>query len=193
MTSATLPVQTLAASADAAAGTADQGTLAGLFTALLQTKLRIEPILAGILVAAGLYTVNYAVLGGQSNLYLQYETVNSAGATVNEASPTIYKNFAALFAGTDSALLDTNAQVLIHQPMGGTGDGHTQQTDIQIVADETRWIRQHLNELLAEATGQPIERINADTERDNYMRADEACAYGLVDKVISSRNDGQER
>ena len=68
-----------------------------------------------------------------------------------------------------------------------------QQTDIQIVADETRWIRQHLNELLAEATGQPIERINADTERDNYMRADEACAYGLVDKVISSRNDGQER
>lgn len=89
------------------------GALAGLFTALLQTKLRIEPILAGILVAAGLYTVNYAVLGGQSNLYLQYETVNSAGATVNEASPTIYKNFAALFAGTDSALLDTNAQVLI--------------------------------------------------------------------------------
>ena len=68
-----------------------------------------------------------------------------------------------------------------------------QQTDIQIVADETRWIRQHLNELLAEATGQPIERINADTERDNYMRAEEACAYGLVDKVISSRNDGQER
>lgn len=89
------------------------GALAGLFTALLQTKLRIEPILAGILVAAGLYTVNYAVLGGQSNLYLQYETVNSAGATVNEASPTIYKNFAALFAGTDNALLDTNAQVLI--------------------------------------------------------------------------------
>ena len=83
-----------------------------------------------------------------------------------------------------------NSMVLIHQPSSGVSG---QQTEIQIVADETRWIRQHLNELLAEATGQPIERINADTERDNYMRADEACAYGLVDKVISSRNDGQER
>lgn len=89
------------------------GALAGLFTALLQTKLRIEPILAGILVAAGLYTVNYAVLGGQSNLYLQHETVNSAGAPVMEASATIYKNFAGLFSGVDSPLMDTNAQVLL--------------------------------------------------------------------------------
>lgn len=89
------------------------GALAGLCTALLQTRLRIEPILAGILVAAGLYTVNYAVLGGQSNLYLQYQTVNAAGAPVNESSPTIYKNFAALFAGTDSSLLSADAQVLI--------------------------------------------------------------------------------
>lgn len=89
------------------------GALAGCFTALLQTKLRIDPILAGILVAAGLYTVNYAVLGGQSNLYLQYDTVNAAGAAVKEASPTIYKNFAALFEGIDSPLLDTNDQVLL--------------------------------------------------------------------------------
>lgn len=89
------------------------GALAGLCTALLQTRLRIEPILAGILVAAGLYTVNYAVLGGQSNLYLQYQTVNAAGAPVNESSPTIYKNFAALFAGADSPLLGADAQVLI--------------------------------------------------------------------------------
>ena len=77
-----------------------------------------------------------------------------------------------------------NSMVLIHQPSSGVSG---QQTDIQIVADETRWIRQRLNEILAEATGQPIEKINADTERDNYMRASEACAYGLVDKVISSR------
>ena len=89
------------------------GALAGFFTALLQTRLRIEPILSGILVAAGLYTVNYAVLGGQSNLYLQYETVNDAGAAVNESSPTIYKNFAALFNGVDSGFLDSNAQVLL--------------------------------------------------------------------------------
>ena len=89
------------------------GALAGFFTALLQTKLRVEPILAGILVAAGLYTVNYAVLGGKSNLYLQYETVNASGAVVNEASPTIYKNFASLFSGTDNLLSDTNTQVLL--------------------------------------------------------------------------------
>ena len=79
-----------------------------------------------------------------------------------------------------------NSMVLIHQPSSGV---QGQQTDIQIVADETRWIRQRLNEILSEATGQPIEKINADTERDNYMRAAEACAYGLVDKVITTRAD----
>lgn len=79
-----------------------------------------------------------------------------------------------------------NSMVLIHQPSSGVSG---QQTDIQIVADETRWIRQRLNEILSEATGQPIETINADTERDRYMRASEACAYGLVDKVITSRHD----
>ena len=77
-----------------------------------------------------------------------------------------------------------NAMILIHQPSSGV---EGQQTDIQIVADETKWIRQHLNELLSEYTGQPIEKVNADTERDNYLRAAEAAAYGLVDKVISSR------
>ena len=69
------------------------GALAGFFTALLQTRLEVEPILSGILVAAGLYTVNYTMLGGQSNLYLQYDTVNAAGSPVKEASPTVYKEW----------------------------------------------------------------------------------------------------
>ena len=77
-----------------------------------------------------------------------------------------------------------NSMILIHQPSSGA---QGQQTDIQIVADETKWIREHLNQLLADATGQSIERINADTERDRYMRAAEACEYGLVDKVLTSR------
>jgi len=77
-----------------------------------------------------------------------------------------------------------NSMVLIHQPSSGV---EGQQTDIQIVADETKWIRQHLNEILADATGQPIEKVNADTERDNYLRAQQALEYGLVDKVIKSR------
>ena len=79
-----------------------------------------------------------------------------------------------------------NSMATIHQPSSGV---QGQQTDIQIVADETKWIRQHLNELLSDYTGQPIEKVNVDTERDNYLRAQEACDYGLVDRVISSRND----
>lgn len=79
-----------------------------------------------------------------------------------------------------------NSMVLIHQPSSGV---EGQQTDIQIVADETKWIRQHLNQILADATGQPIEKVNADTERDNYLRANEAFEYGLVDRVISSRTE----
>ena len=79
-----------------------------------------------------------------------------------------------------------NSMVLIHQPSSGV---EGQQTDIQIVADETKYIREHLNEILSEATGQPIEKVNADTERDNYLRAQQALEYGLVDRVISSRND----
>jgi ATP-dependent Clp protease protease subunit len=81
-----------------------------------------------------------------------------------------------------------NSMILIHQPSSGVKG---QQTDIQIVADETLRLRKHMNEMLADYTGQPIETIQADTERDNYMSADEACAYGLVDKVIKSRADGE--
>ncbi len=79
-----------------------------------------------------------------------------------------------------------NSMILIHQPSSGA---QGQQTDIQIVADETKWIRNHMNELLSQYTGQPVEKINADTERDNYMRAQEAMEYGLVDRVITSRTE----
>ena len=79
-----------------------------------------------------------------------------------------------------------NSMVLIHQPSSGA---QGQQTDIQIVADETKYIREHLNQILADATGQPIEKINADTERDNYLRAQQALEYGLVDRVITSRTE----
>ena len=92
-----------------------------------------------------------------------------------------------LAAGTKGKRLALpNSMVMIHQPSSGV---QGQQTDIQIVADETKWIRQRINELLSDYTGQPIEKVNEDTERDNYLRAQEACDYGLVDRVISSRND----
>ena len=79
-----------------------------------------------------------------------------------------------------------NSMILIHQPSSGV---QGQQTDIQIVADETKWIRHHLNELLADATGKSVDQIDKDTERDNYMRASEALEYGLVDKVITTRSE----
>lgn len=89
------------------------GALAGLCTALLQTKARVEPILSGILVSTGLYTVNYAVLGGQSNLYLQRQVVNAQGAMVNESCQTIYRMFGALVKGLGGQMKDANTQVLL--------------------------------------------------------------------------------
>ncbi|ACK65020.1 Endopeptidase Clp [Rippkaea orientalis PCC 8801] len=78
-----------------------------------------------------------------------------------------------------------HARIMIHQPMGGTG--RRQATDIQIEANEILRIRQQLNEILAHKTGQTIEKIQKDTDRDYYMSAEEAQAYGLIDKVIEDR------
>ncbi len=75
-----------------------------------------------------------------------------------------------------------NAEVMIHQPSGGA---QGQATDIGIVAEQIMKTKKKMNELLAANTGQPIEVIERDTERDNYMTAEEARAYGLIDAVIS--------
>lgn len=92
-----------------------------------------------------------------------------------------------LAAGTKGKRLALpNSMILIHQVSSGT---QGQQTDIQIQADETKWIREHMDQMLSDYTGQPVEKVHADTERDNYMRAQEALEYGLVDKVITSRVD----
>ena len=77
-----------------------------------------------------------------------------------------------------------NAEVMIHQPLGGMKG---QASDIKIHADHILRIREKLNRLLSEQTGKPLETIERDTERDNFMTADEACAYGLVDKVITKK------
>ena len=77
-----------------------------------------------------------------------------------------------------------NAEIMIHQPSGGA---RGQATDIQIVADQILRTKQKLNEILAANTGQPLERIAADTDRDNYMTAEEAKEYGLIDELVKSR------
>ncbi|WP_418463043.1 ATP-dependent Clp endopeptidase proteolytic subunit ClpP [Frisingicoccus sp.] len=77
-----------------------------------------------------------------------------------------------------------NSTIMIHQPSGGA---QGQATEINIVAEQILKTRQRLNEILAANTGKPLEIIAQDTERDNYMTAEEAREYGLVDKVITSR------
>lgn len=77
-----------------------------------------------------------------------------------------------------------NSEIMIHQPSGGAKG---QATDIKIVADHILRTKQRLNKILAENTGKPIEVIAQDTERDNFMSADEALSYGIVDKVIAKR------
>ena len=77
-----------------------------------------------------------------------------------------------------------NAEVMIHQPLGGM---QGQATDIKIHADRIINIKAKLNKLLSEQTGQSLKTIEKDTERDNFMTAEQACAYGLVDKVISKK------
>ncbi|MDO4554771.1 MAG: ATP-dependent Clp endopeptidase proteolytic subunit ClpP [Lachnospiraceae bacterium] len=81
-------------------------------------------------------------------------------------------------------LILPNAEVMIHQPSGGAKG---QASDIKIVADNILRTRKKLNEILAANTGKPLEVIEVDTERDNYMTAKEACEYGLVDQVIEKR------
>lgn len=77
-----------------------------------------------------------------------------------------------------------NAEVMIHQPLGGA---RGQASDIKIQADRILKLRKDLNAILSEKTGQPIERIEKDTDRDNFMSAEEAVQYGLIDKVFRKK------
>ena len=77
-----------------------------------------------------------------------------------------------------------NAEIMIHQPLGGA---QGQATEIQIAAEHILKTKKKLNEILASNSGQPLEVVEADTDRDNWMSANEAMEYGLVDKVIEKR------
>lgn len=78
-----------------------------------------------------------------------------------------------------------NSEIMIHQPLGGT---QGQASDIKIQAEHILKIRSKLNDILAKNTGKPLEIIEKDTERDNYMSANEALEYGLIDKILTSRS-----
>lgn len=78
-----------------------------------------------------------------------------------------------------------HSKVMIHQPSGGA---QGQQTEIEIVAEEIKKTRRELNQILSDASGQPIEKVQADTERDNYLTAAEALDYSLIDRIVTSRD-----
>ena len=86
-----------------------------------------------------------------------------------------------------------HSKVMIHQPMGGTGDGHTQQTDIQIMADEIKKTRDRLEGIIAKHCGKTQEQVHVDCERDNWLSAEEAKAYGLVDDIITSHRGSSDK
>ncbi|MCR5847181.1 MAG: ATP-dependent Clp endopeptidase proteolytic subunit ClpP [Lachnospiraceae bacterium] len=82
-----------------------------------------------------------------------------------------------------------NAEIMIHQPLGGA---QGQATEIEIAAKHILHTKEKLNKMLAENCNQPLEVIAKDTDRDNWMTAEEACAYGLIDSVITSREDNKQ-
>lgn len=114
--------------------------------------------------------------------------------TMNLVAPDICTICTGLAASMASFLLASgtkgkryclpNSEVLIHQPLGGTSG---QATEIQIAAKHILRIRERMNRILSEKTGKTIEQINLDTERDNYMFAEEALAYGIIDSIMEKK------
>jgi ATP-dependent Clp protease protease subunit len=126
--------------------------------------------------------------GAATALFAIYDTMTSIRSDVatyclGQAASAAAVILAAGVAGKRFAL--PNARVLIHQPHGGI---EGQSADIEIHAKEILRQRRRMEEILAEHTGQPIERIKADTDRDFILGAEEARAYGLVDHVVSTRS-----
>lgn len=80
-----------------------------------------------------------------------------------------------------------NSRIMIHQPLGGTGSGYHQATDVQIIAKELQATKEKLASIIAKNSGKTTEEVLEDTERDNYLTAEEAVNYGLIDMVMKAR------
>ncbi|MEG2004124.1 MAG: ATP-dependent Clp endopeptidase proteolytic subunit ClpP [Clostridia bacterium] len=116
-----------------------------------------------------------------------YDTMNFIKCDVSTICVGMAASMAAflLAAGTKGKRIALpNSEIMIHQPLGGM---QGQATDIKIHAERILKIKEKMNKLLAEATGKSVEQITHDTERDNFLDADEALAYGLIDKVYTKR------
>ena len=125
--------------------------------------------------------------GSVSAGFAIFDTMNSIKCDVSTLCVGMAASMGAflLAAGAKGKRLALpNSEIMIHQPLGGT---RGQATDIKIHADHILKTRANLNRILSEVTGQPLEVIERDTERDNFMTAQEAANYGLVDRVITRR------
>ena len=120
------------------------------------------------------------------------DTMNYISCPVSTICVGLAASFGAVLlanGGKGKRFATPNSEILIHQPLiGGQGGGISgQATEIKIYSDHMMKTREKLNKLLSEKTGQPIEVINRDTERDNYMTAEEALKYGLIDGIMDKR------
>ena len=131
--------------------------------------------------------------GGEVNAGLAiYDLIQSCRAPINMYCVGMAASMGAflLASGTKGKRFALpNAEIMIHQPLiGGQGGGLSgQTTDIKIHAEHMVYIRDKMNRMLSEYTGQPLEKIQQDTERDNYLTAQQAKEYGLIDEVIAHR------
>lgn len=119
-----------------------------------------------------------------------YDTINYIKCPVSTICIGMAASMGAvlLTSGTKGKRFATpNAEIMIHQPLIGGGGLSGQTTEIKIHADHMVKTREKLNKILSEKTGQPLEVINRDTERDNYMTAEEALKYGLIDGIFDKR------
>ena len=125
--------------------------------------------------------------GSVSAGFAIYDTMNYVKCDVSTICMGLAASMGAfLLAGgaKGKRLALPNAEIMIHQPSGGA---QGQATEIQIVADHIAKTKRTLNEILAANTGQPLEVVEKDTDRDNYMSAEEALAYGLIDGVVTHK------
>jgi ATP-dependent Clp protease protease subunit len=113
---------------------------------------------------------------------MQFIKPDIATVCIGQAASMAAVLLAAGTAGKRTSL--PNARIMIHQPMGGT---RGQATDIKIQAEEILRMREELNKIIAHHSGQPVSRVAADTERDYFMSAEQAKAYGIIDQVVEKR------
>jgi len=118
-----------------------------------------------------------------------YDTMNFIQSDVQTITLGMAASMASVLASSGTKgkrFALPHAQVMIHQPSGGA---QGQQTEIEIAAREILKTRQLINQILADNSGQPVERLNQDTERDNYLSAQEAVDYGLIDHIMTNSSE----